>query len=469
MSPRLSQAATGPSHARCDLRCWMNRHPNGRRTFWKRCAMAWPVLALALQGCAGTLYMPAAVPLPRLPTSSERDSVKQVALVIGEDLPSFLDLHVPSTSEAMARGSSEAMGGWLNETFDENECVSLGCLPFVAVIGGVVGAAQARGSGEVKAFRAYMASVLSETAPKITELVRSGVVERTSVESAAILPALDMDALAAGGFDAVLEVRVGLAVSGSRDINPRTSFQMSVESRLLNVPAGAPLHVGRYVCDTDTRRFNEWAAAGLTPLRSRMDDARSSLAEKIVDEVFLVQPITLEVPESGSWDPYRASVTSMAALKFEEADAPPPMLFGLQALNPPTTGPWFRRIGLAWTTEASARPTFRWEPFPPVGTVDSLEAALGGEITDVSYEFRLAEEETGLPGPLLLHLTGLVTNEYELERLLRSGSGYFWTVRARYEVNGASRVTEWGCTHPLGRLIADAPNIYSYRFKVRDE
>ena len=49
---------------------------------------------------------------------------------------------------------------------------------------------------------------------------------------------------------------------------------------------------------------------------------------------------------------------------------------------------------------------------------------------------------------------------------LRPGTRYFWTMRARFTLDGVPRVTGWGATHYMARDGMTAPSRFSYRFRT---
>jgi len=49
---------------------------------------------------------------------------------------------------------------------------------------------------------------------------------------------------------------------------------------------------------------------------------------------------------------------------------------------------------------------------------------------------------------------------------LQPKTRYFWTMRARFELDGATRVTGWGSNHYMGRDSMTAPSRFSYRFRT---
>jgi hypothetical protein len=61
---------------------------------------------------------------------------------------------------------------------------------------------------------------------------------------------------------------------------------------------------------------------------------------------------------------------------------------------------------------------------------------------------------------------GLLRPEHVLEEALAPNARYFWTVRARFELDGATRVTGWGSTHDVARDSMSSPSRFSYRFRT---
>jgi hypothetical protein len=48
------------------------------------------------------------------------------------------------------------------------------------------------------------------------------------------------------------------------------------------------------------------------------------------------------------------------------------------------------------------------------------------------------------PAGIVYRRDGLASPTHTLETALSPGTRYFWTVRARFELDGRERVTEWG-------------------------
>ena len=119
----------------------------------------------------------------------------------------------------------------------------------------------------------------------------------------------------------------------------------------------------------------------------------------------------------------------------------------------------------------SYRPTLRWESFPRKQDLGAdPEGRLEG-IKDVGYDLKIFKEEAGRPGRLVYRRDGLSEPAHKLEQSLGSATKYFWTVRARFTVDGKRRVTEWGIILPprakeTPRRSPRIPNRNFYRIET---
>lgn len=76
-------------------------------------------------------------------------------------------------------------------------------------------------------------------------------------------------------------------------------------------------------------------------------------------------------------------------------------------------------------------PELRWEAFAP---------PIGGRVSDVVYDLRIhdAQGET-----VIYAADGLPGCAHRIERELMTSTAYRWTVRARFRLDGAPRLTAW--------------------------
>jgi len=85
----------------------------------------------------------------------------------------------------------------------------------------------------------------------------------------------------------------------------------------------------------------------------------------------------------------------------------------------------------------------------------------------LEYERQQKLREQNLaPAEIVYRREGLEQAAHKLETPLASGAQYFWTVRARFDLDGRKRVTSWGSTQYSARETWTAPSRHSYRFRT---
>jgi len=131
----------------------------------------------------------------------------------------------------------------------------------------------------------------------------------------------------------------------------------------------------------------------------------------------------------------------------------------------------------------SLQPTLQWESFPrPQDLIEEKEGRLY-LIRNVTYDLKIWSAEGDYLNAIIYSKKGLSEPYYKLEEPLEPCSNYFWTVRARFEIDGKLRITEWGISQrggahqiyhhigiksppTLGRRSPIVPNPNFYRFKT---
>jgi len=113
----------------------------------------------------------------------------------------------------------------------------------------------------------------------------------------------------------------------------------------------------------------------------------------------------------------------------------------------PSTGA-ARYALLPFGTEVNAEEQtsrFNWESFPSERMLQGASFSTD-KIENVVYEFRLIQSQLGSrgPGPKVMYRSvGLTTPEHTLPFTLPSCERLYWSVRARFDLYGVPRVTEW--------------------------
>jgi len=178
--------------------------------------------------------------------------------------------------------------------------------------------------------------------------------------------------------------------------------------------------------------------------------------------------ITDPAPTEPQWGIVHAGMLTLSAmcLLLVAGCAGKPPVIGLKPESPLAEGE--ARVD-------TLRPTFRWERFPRAQDLEELGPRAGERIAAVTYELRLWKVEKGFsgifkipkrsgwtgvdyhdykywwghecrdsdPGELVYRQQGLVQPEHTLGTPLQPNSRYFWTVRARFTLDGKHRATEW--------------------------
>ena len=90
-------------------------------------------------------------------------------------------------------------------------------------------------------------------------------------------------------IDTVLELKVSmLGLIGPWTIDPPLSFTMRIGTRLIRVVDGTELHTQELTYVGPSRVFTAWAANEAEAFRRSLEQSVRALAEKAVEEVFLL-------------------------------------------------------------------------------------------------------------------------------------------------------------------------------------
>ena len=137
--------------------------------------------------------------------------------------------------------------------------------------------------------------------------------------------------------------------------------------------------------------------------------------------------------------------------------------------------PLYPEASTGWAKVDSLRPTFRWEKFPRPQDLKSGGDELRKRLRNVTYDLRIWRGDSRRPLELVYERTGLAVPEHKLAMPLTAASEYFWTIRARFEIDENPRVLEWGARRRsigvvgVGRRSPVVPSPFFYRFKTPSE
>lgn len=92
------------------------------------------------------------------------------------------------------------------------------------------------------------------------------------------------------------------------------------------------------------------------------------------------------------------------------------------------------------TSVTSRQPTLRWQAFVAARNATEREPGVSG----ITYELKIWVAAHDAPGNLVYAREGLSEPSHTVQEPLSTATTYFWSIRARFLLNGAPRVTDWG-------------------------
>jgi hypothetical protein len=237
------------------------------------------------------------------------------------------------------------------------------------------------------------------------------------------------------GIHTILEVRVNdLGFVGGEGKDPLISFFMDVRARLIRTedneeifsfvqPAGQEKH--SYV--SVPRNIAEWARDDARPLNEELEKCYEILAEKIVETAFveLAPPEKSTMEKLSSWpDRYR-----------------------VESLSPKATWSFMSNKRIFPKVE-SLRPTLTWKAFPTDSQREKETANRLDKISDITYDLRIWKVEKDFPAEPVYFRQDLTGSSHQLEKSLEPSTRYYWSVQARFKLDGRLRRTAG--TYPVG-------------------
>jgi hypothetical protein len=229
--------------------------------------------------------------------------------------------------------------------------------------------------------------------------------------------------------------------SGKKDSLP--CMFMSARARLIDGASGQVVDELNYRHRAACYSAEDWLAEDGRRLTDAMLNGYRQLVENIVDEVLLIYH-----PAQSADNPVQTEPRGpVPAFVLAPVDPPAPEM-GIKWGNvfsfSKKRGGAQGFGGMQFRDVASLTPSFSWERVPP-----AIASEAGGGYSDLVYDLRVySGGMSGLgavaPRNLVREINGLTDAAHRLEQSLEPCSWYFWTVRARFRLNGAVRSTEWG-------------------------
>ncbi len=388
-------------------------------------------------GCATQHSRSFRSPLPK----EIRQHIRSVAVIPTSYAPknNFLTF-AKSRGTGTAKGAAEgALYGMLEGAQTAGHLYDIVLWPFATVAGAVVygiaggieGTFKAVPEDEVQKIEAMIAKAIANlnVQEKLAEHVMSSGWLLTGYQFSLIKgigPATydekpEYRFLSKEGIDLALEVSVkSLGFSGGEKTDPSISFFMNIAVKAFRPSDVAELYSFESSHTSRPRKASEWGRKNAALLQREFETAYASLANQIVENIFLLYNFHVE------------SIWSAHQHCMLKPYYPPPSGIGV-----------FTKGKLKFSEINSLRPAFRWEEFPREKDKKHDSTDILGKVTEITYDLRIWEGRDGYPEKLVYDRLGLLAPEHTVEITLKPSTEYFWTVRARFILDGDNRITKW--------------------------
>lgn len=396
--------------------------------------------------------------------SLSRPEVGRLAIVAGARLPNMV-------FEGFAHGKAEGalrtaggtfadclggMGGGCSGDF----CgivliIALGLCSTAGMVGGVVGAVATPSAGRIRAAESVVTATVA--AADIQNALRGSIMANALAAGEqmvepppgeAIADAHDYAALAALGAQTVLEaglIEVGTAGPGTSE---PVAFYMKARVRLVRAADGEALLVRDYSYAGPRLTIADWAQDDGRPLRDALTAGYEMLGRRIYESLIALYPFPAREVQ-----PVGAGLTGFG-------------LVPAVALQPTKVRDGFLNLPRrAWPRADALQPLLQWEAFPRAGDVAAAPEEMA-RVARVRYDLMVMRGQDFGPGEPDYRRDGLPDTSHRLEAPLLPGTDYVWTVRARFELDGRERVTEWSALLGAPRHEPEAPQPAAYVFRT---
>lgn len=330
-------------------------------------------------------------------------------------------------------------------------------IPVCATIGGVAGARSSVTAEEARIVNAMIQknlkalNIQTTLAEFIDESVHDYAGLMLSIDKnvgpAAQKEKVDYSDLAQRGFGGVLEIAT--TEVGFENFGKKLKFFMVVRARFISLSEGKQLYEREFVYEGDLYDGTSWAANNAALFKAELHSAYASIAESIVEQVFLLTKLPLvtslrdhnqEIPDSLSFLGY-FDACGIAGRKPPREPCPLSLFHDINKWH------CFNEI-------ATLTPTLEWEPFPRFLDLHPKYSALLNTVSNIRYDLRIWKVVSDFPPQLVYERRELTDPKHTLDQSLEPETHYFWSIRARFDVNGTTRSTRWGC-HRVPNYLTD--------------
>ncbi|MEE8388808.1 MAG: glycine zipper family protein [Acidiferrobacterales bacterium] len=389
-------------------------------------------------------------------------------------VPARFDPKISSHFAIKGKGQGALVGAGVGAVDGIMECIgaargggdfaglaALVCIPFGAIIGATIGGVSGARAAEEKAVIekavARLAAALEQLKTQTT--LTNKVIDYSRHND--ILVHLSLDAigpksinnkpdysqLADSDYPTILElslIEVKIRSSGAKTLP--LCLSMKVSARQIDSRSGIEKNRITYRHRAGCVAFNRMIADEGKSFSKLINDAYEKVAEEIVDDFFLLY--------------YPKQAIDKSKVKQSIGLVPE---FVLKPVYPPIGKKFidFKSVffkkpknftgygGMHFVDIDTLRPRFQWEAFPR--QVDLRQVGLReNPFSNITYDLRLyrgmmsGKVNSVAPIDLVYSTQGLKNNHHQITKPLQPCSWYYWTVKARFKLEGVTRSTDWG-------------------------
>ena len=410
--------------------------------------------------------------LPPVPNTHYQTTLGRVAVLATLQVPEisfegFVQGKVKGAATGAGNAFLECTRAFANSSCSGEICgavviLMLGACSVTSAVGGVIGSVKSPGVDEVQSSEDSLSTVLD--ARTVQESLRYQIEVAALGKGTSLVPVSqeyvqaavrfsDYRPFADAGVDTLLIVALTEVGAIGSDIEGPLLLRMQAHVQLIRTRDNFDIFSADYFYIGQKVKLSNWSINEAERLLADLQNGYKILGAHIFDSVFLLYPFPDRQPH---W-------SGFLAITFGLAPIYPPTRG--QVTGDPMTGVPISRGDFEWTSVDTLRPTLRWQEFPRATDFSAAPEEMG-RVNNVRYDLVIARENDFAPAEIVYRREGLPDTAHTFETSLKPAARYYWTVRARFELDGRERVTEWGSTHFKVREQWTAPSLLSYRFRT---
>lgn len=255
----------------------------------------------------------------------------------------------------------------------------------------------------------------------------------------------DYSSLFSKGIDTVVEYEIVEITFEEADVeNLPIYMTLKVKSRLIQTNDGHIIEQFEKKVESNIHPYQEWISNDFKLLTDEYLRLLNIVVSNSIDEfLFLYYPMlskNMTLDTSKREAPYYVLLATNPKPIFATPD--------MRVFSHPEQYQTVRYSQRRFVPIYDKKPLFQWESFPWKHDLISKE-----RFSEIVYDLEIYKYEEfhqglflhhGYIGKLVYAKNGLTKNEHKLEEPLEENTKYLWSVRARFKLDGKTRLTEWG-------------------------